>query len=120
MIPRLKKMADKPSRKPSPEQLEFAIPEHQACFEHLLKLKFGPSRFPDLSALREIQLANEIADEVKELLSVGSLCHLLFIRKMAIRTKTLEVLALFKFARSYSSFRILMLFSFVHTVSTTV
>ncbi|XP_039119937.1 uncharacterized protein LOC120256292 [Dioscorea cayenensis subsp. rotundata] len=70
MVPRSKKLAGKRPHEPSPEQLEFVITEHQARFERLSKLKFGQSRFADLSTLRETQLGDEKADEVVELLSI--------------------------------------------------
>lgn len=69
----------------SPEQLKFAIPEHQVIFERLSKLKFGLSRFPDVNALREIQLGDEMTQEVEELLSIGSWWHLLSIKEPSIR-----------------------------------
>lgn len=80
MVPRSKKLAGKRPHEPSLEQLEFVIPEHQAQFERLSKLKFGQSRFADLSTLREIQLGDEMADKVDELLSIGSYRKLLYIR----------------------------------------
>lgn len=65
---------------------------------------FGQTLFPDLSALKEIQLRDEMGNKVKELLSVCSWQRLLSIRESAIRMLTLEVLASFEFDRSYSSF----------------
>lgn len=54
MAPRSKKVTGKHPREPSLEHMEFVIPENQVRFEHLAKLKFRQSRFPDLSALIEI------------------------------------------------------------------
>lgn len=86
--------------------MEFVTPEHLAQFERLSKLKFGQSWFPDLSALRGIQLGDEMANEVDELLSVsvGSWRCLFSIREPSIHMLTLEVLASFEFDRSFSSF----------------
>lgn len=72
MASRSKKLAGKHPREPSLEELEFSIPKHQARFERLSKLKFRQYQFPDLSALREMQLGDEMALEVDELLLVGS------------------------------------------------
>lgn len=77
MAPRLKKLAGKCTRDPSPEQV-------------------GQSRFLNLSALKEIQLGDEMAQEVDELLSMGSWQRLLSIREPAILMFTLEVLASFE------------------------
>lgn len=67
-------MADKCPREYSPEQdqLEFVIPKHQARFERMSKLRVGQSRFPNVGALREVQLADDMTDEVEELLAMGS------------------------------------------------
>lgn len=51
---RIRKLASKHTRDPSPEQLEFSIIEHQVRFDHLSNLKFGQSHFLDLSSLRQI------------------------------------------------------------------
>lgn len=61
-------------------------------FAPISKLKLGQPRFPDLSALREIQLGDEMAQEVDELLFVGSWRHLLPIKEPAISILTLDVL----------------------------
>lgn len=86
MSPRTKKAASKPPCEPSaePEHIEFAIPEHQAWFERLSKLKLGQLRFPDLNALKEVQRGDEIADEIEELLAIGSWQRLLFIHEYTI------------------------------------
>lgn len=104
IAPRSKKLLSKRPREPSPEQLEFVILEHQVHFVRLSKLKFGQTWFSDLRALREIQLGEEMADEVEELLSEGSWWRLLPIREPTICMLTLEVLASFEFDQSYSSF----------------
>lgn len=106
MAPETKKAAKKRPREsyPKPEQVEFTIPEHQAWFTRLYKLKFSQTWFPDLSELREILLGDDMADDVKELISGGSWWRLLFIREPAIRMLTLEVLSSFEFDRSYNCF----------------
>lgn len=74
MAPKAKKAAGKHPREHSLEleHIEFAIPEHQAQFEHLSKLKFRKLRFPVLSMLREIQLGDDMVDKVDELLLVDN------------------------------------------------
>lgn len=75
-----------------PKHMEFAIPEHQARFERLAKLKFGQTHFPYLNTIREIQLSNDMAGEVEQLLAVGSWHQLLLIHEPAIHMLTVEVL----------------------------
>lgn len=104
MAPRSKKLASKHPREPSLEQLEFTIPEHEVRFKRLLKLKLRQFWFPNLSALREIQFGNKMAQEIDELLSVGSWRRLLSIKELVIHMLTLEVLTSFEFDRSYINF----------------
>jgi len=104
MTSRSKKAASKRPREASPKQPRFDVPEHQARFERLEKLKFGQSRILDLVTLRTAEWGDIIVDEIEELLFVGNWRRLLFIRDPAIRTLTLEVLASFEFDRSYKDF----------------
>lgn len=81
MAPRSKKQSNKHPREPSlyPDYIAFTIPEHQAQFEWLSRLRFGQTQFPNMSALREIQSAEGMADEVEDILAVGSWGRLLLI-----------------------------------------
>lgn len=90
MAPRIKIVTGKHPREHSleTEHMEFAIPEHQAQFKRLSKLRFGQSQFPDVSALIEILMAGEMADEVEEHLSFCSWHRLLSIREPAIHLLT--------------------------------
>lgn len=57
-----------------------------------------------MSALREIPLGDEMAQEIAEIFFVGGWHRLLPIRELVNRLLTLEVLTSFEFDRSYSSF----------------
>lgn len=100
--------------------MEFAILKHQACFERLEKFKFGQSRFPNLSAVREIQLGDDIADEIDELLSASNWWHLLSIREPVIHMLTLEVLRYSSLTGQIIVLTVLMLYSSEPLVSTIV
>ncbi|KAH7659753.1 hypothetical protein IHE45_16G050900 [Dioscorea alata] len=106
MSSRPRKSTGKRPREPTPPptETEFSITEHQVRFERLSGLRFGKTRYLDLSIVRSIQGGDSVADEIGELLSVGSWERLMVIRDSVIRPFTLEVLASFEFDRGYSSF----------------
>jgi len=73
MASRSKKAAGKRPWEQSPEEDEaqFTIPEHQARYVRLARLRFGQTRLPDLDSLRGVKLGGEMADEVEQMLAVG-------------------------------------------------
>ncbi len=105
MAPRTKKSAGKRPREQSPEadDPQFHIPEHQARCRRLSGLRFGQTRYMDLSLIRSLQLGDTAADEIEDLVSVGSWRQLLTIRDPATRLLTPEVLSSFEYDREDAS-----------------
>lgn len=104
MAPRTKTLAQKCSRQvrePSPPQeMEFAIIEHQQRLERLQRLKFGQTHLINSRTLEEIGLT----DEVLELVTMGGWDQLLSICNLVHHDLTLEYLSSFTFDYSYFEF----------------